>query len=74
MNNLPDGWNEQYALRWAVERITQLIDAVNAADRRMAELEAELARLDVTKADRRGRKPATAHASKQRATEETAND
>lgn len=74
MNRLPEGWNEQYALRWSVEKITQLIDAINVATDRIAQLEAELARLDVTKADRRGRKPANAHATNQRATEEISND
>ena len=57
MNDLPYGWNQQYALTHAIGEIKRLTDIVNAQTERLATFEAELTRLDVTKADRKGRKP-----------------
>lgn len=55
--NLPYGWTEQYALTFLIEENTKVRDEIKAANERIALLEAELTRLDMTKANKVGRKP-----------------
>lgn len=55
MEKLPYGWSEQYALREVLNRSAQMEQAIDALQARVAELEAEIARLDVQKANRAGR-------------------
>lgn len=56
-NDLPYGWSESYAIRHALEELKQMRDAMGALTAQVSELEAEVARLDVVKANRAGRKP-----------------
>lgn len=53
---LPHGWTEQYAIGWLLEQQAQQIKAIEALISRVADLESEIARLDVEKASRAGRK------------------
>lgn len=55
--NLPYGWTEQYALTFLVEENLKIRDELTAMAERMAFLEAEVTRLDMTKATKVGRKP-----------------
>lgn len=57
MSDLPYGWSDRYALTHTMSQVKQLTEAVGVLTERLAVLEAELTRLDVTKADRKGRKP-----------------
>ena len=56
-NGLPYGWTEQYAVSQLLQQVKELRNALGVQATRLADLEAELARIDMTKADRRGRKP-----------------
>lgn len=55
--NLPYGWNEQYALQYVVEQVGRQKEQIELLQQTIANLEAEVARLDVQKANRAGRKP-----------------
>lgn len=82
MRKIPDGWGDQYTLRYLYDRVASLNGSAPTEDtdlryaftqmqakvyqleqdasqraERIAELEAELARLDAIKANRAGRKP-----------------
>ena len=57
MNNLPYGWSDHYALTHTMSQVKQLTEAVKVLSDRLGVLEAELTRLDLTKQDRKGRKP-----------------
>lgn len=55
--DLPYGWSEQYAIRHLLEKWGEAGEAIVAMSERISQLEAEIARLDMTKANKPGRKP-----------------
>jgi hypothetical protein len=55
--NLPYGWTDQYALSFLIEENLKVREEIKAANDRISFLEAELTRLDMTKANKVGRKP-----------------
>lgn len=57
MDDLPYGWTDQYAVRFCLQENARMKAAIEALTQRQAELEAELTRLDMTKANKAGRKP-----------------
>jgi hypothetical protein len=52
---LPEGWTEEYALRWAVAEVVQLTQLVNRLMDEVAALHDEVERLEEVKANRAGR-------------------
>ena len=61
----PKGWGDQYLMNWLYDEVENLkarqqpsnVDVIEVLANRVAELEAEVARLEVTKASKRGPKP-----------------
>ena len=57
MSNLPYGWTDQYAIRYLLNKVESLEKVVEGQRQIIGNLESEVARLDVQKANRAGRKP-----------------
>ena len=57
MSDLPFGWTDQYAIRYILDENGRMKDEIHALIERLSNLEAEIARLDMTKANKAGRKP-----------------
>lgn len=55
--NRPHGWGDQYTIQWCFDAISRLESTITAQGELIANLESEVARLDVQKANRAGRKP-----------------
>ena len=54
---LPHGWTERFTLGWLMEQHLQQSSTIESLVTRVEQLEREIARLDVEKASKAGRKP-----------------